>query len=198
MSLKLTLTKRAGQIGPSINTRTEKHGEEDVPGIDIPVGGIFLDAEELNAVLQNEGAHEALYTLERGAAPEPRFQNLKPLGISDKFQGAKVTITVDDREPLILKPAKVSKIHLEPQIGGLTAMTCTIQGNPGDHTDVLEMLNAKCRISIVGGQVAEREREQPELDLEHDSQESDPDEILGPLDKPKRKPKKRTRADIDG
>lgn len=197
MSLKLTLTKRAGQIGPSINTRTEKHGEEDVPGIDIPVGGIFLDEAELCEVLQNAGAHEALFTLERGSAAEPRFQNLKAFGITDKFQGAKVTITVDDKDPLILKPAKVSKIHLEPQIGGLTAMSCTIQGNPGDHTDVLEMLNAKCRISIVGGQMVEREKDQPELDLEHDSQ-ADSDEVPGPLDRPARKRKDRTRKDIDG
>ena len=32
MSLKLTLSKRPAQIGPSINTRTDKHGEEDVTG----------------------------------------------------------------------------------------------------------------------------------------------------------------------
>jgi hypothetical protein len=39
----MNLTKRPAQIGPSINTRTEKHGEENVPGVDIQVSGLMLD-----------------------------------------------------------------------------------------------------------------------------------------------------------
>ena len=33
----LSLNKRPARIGPSINTPTEKHGEEDVPACDIPI-----------------------------------------------------------------------------------------------------------------------------------------------------------------
>lgn len=190
MSFKLTLSKRAGQIGPSINTRTEKHGEEDVPGLDIPVTGIFLDAEELGVLLQDPEAHTCLFTKSRSVADEPRFDSLAPLKIDGKFTDAKVLITVGEHQ-VHFKPAKVKSIELEPQVGGMTMMSCTIQGNPSSNTDVLELLNAKCRIQITGGEMETKNDDQPELPMGHDTQ-------VSPPEKPTRGRKPRVRADIDG
>lgn len=187
MALKLTLAKRAAQIGPSINTRTEKHGEEDVPGLDIPLSGIMLTREELCVVLQDEAAFDSLFTTSRGSQHEPRFQNIKALQMDSKLEDAKVTLVLDDDAPLIFKPAKISKITLEPQIGGLTAMSCTVQGNPSDHLDVIGMLNSKCRVTILNAKMGEKPEGEPELPMEH-------------KDQAERKPKgkNRTRADLDG
>lgn len=215
MSLKLTLSKRAGQIGPSVNTRTERHGEEAVPGIDIPVSGIFLDADELAIVLQDTEAHRSFFTKTRSSAPEPRFQYLAPQKIEGKLEGAKVLIQVGDHQ-LLLKPAKVKSIELAFQVGGMTEMRCTIQGNPSSDTDVLELLNAKCRISITGA-VREEKVEDPELPLDHQGQgftEAEARDAAGEADaslsrigrqvqvssirQARRAAKKRTRADIDG
>jgi hypothetical protein len=82
----MNLTKRPGQIGPSINTRTERHGEESVPGVDIPVSGLMLDKPELNALLQDVDAHDALYTDSRGKQLEPRFLTIDPIALTDKFE----------------------------------------------------------------------------------------------------------------
>ena len=40
----LSLTKRPAKIGPSINTRTQRHGDDDVPATDIPLSGILVEA----------------------------------------------------------------------------------------------------------------------------------------------------------
>ena len=176
MSLKLTLSKRPAQIGSSINTRTEKHGEEDVPGIDVPVTDIFLDADELGIILQTPAAHDCLFMGQGGGPDEPRFRDLAPLTIEGKLENAKVVISVDEHQ-LLLKPAQVKSIKLEPQVGGLTRMSCTVQGNPSANTDVLELLNAKCRIAITGASYAEKPEPDPELPLEHQNQgQSDGDD----------------------
>jgi hypothetical protein len=198
----MNLTKRPAQIGPSINTRTEKHGEEDVPGVDIPVSGLLLDKPELNALLQDPDAHDALYTDTRGKQLEPRFQTITPIGLLEKFVGAKVTITSFDgqTESLILKPAKIGKIRLEPQVGGLTQMSCTVQGNPPDHADMLALLNAKCRVSILNASL-DIKADDPELDLEHKAQTDDgppgemsEDFLPGPQDEARAAAKKKKSA----
>lgn len=189
MGLKLTLSKRAGQIGPSINTRTEKHGEEDVPGLDIPVSGVFLDADELGIILEDADAHKSFFTGTKSAAPEPRFENLAPLKLEGKLEGAKVVIQVGEHS-LVLKPAKVKSITLEPQVGGMTLMSATIQGNPSANTDILELLNAKCRIAITGATREEKPENEPELPLGHDIQESE--------EEPTSRKKSRVRKDLDG
>lgn len=178
--MKFGVTKRPAQIGPSINTRTEKHGNENVPGVDIPVSGIFLEKAEVNTLLQDEDAYDALYTDNRSKQLEPRFMTIEPIKLSDKFTGARVTIAVNG-EDLVLKPAKISKIALAPQVGGLTLMSCTVQGNPADHTDVLALLNLKCRIQIVGASLEEPDQTEPELPLNHQDQ-GEGDDVPGPLD----------------
>jgi hypothetical protein len=191
--VKFSVTKRPAQIGPSINTRTEKHGNENVPGVDIPVSAIFLTKEEINNLLQDEDAYDALYTDSRSKQLEPRFMTIEPIKLSDKFTGAKVTISVDE-EGLVLKPAKISKISLAPQVGGLTLMSCTVQGTPADHTDVLALLNLKCRIQIVGAALEEPAPE-PELPLGHADQ-GESNEVPGPLDDGYESPLSRKIAEI--
>ena len=194
MSLKLTLSKRPGQIGPSINTRTEKHGEEDVPGIDIPVSGIYLNAEELAIVLEDQDAQECFYVGPTGkAAAEPRFMRARPLQLEGKLTDAKVQISVGDHQ-VLLKPAKIKGISLEFRVGGLTEMSCIVQGNPSANTDVLELLNARCKISISGAERQADRSAEPELDLEHHSGAEEPQvnspEDLGYGGKPRRAAKK--------
>lgn len=186
----LTLSKRPGTIGPSINTRTKMHGDDSVPGVDIPIQNILLDAGELGVLMNEPTAHERLFRTDRSKHAEPAFMNVKPMVIDGKFEDAKVTIFREGADPLILKPAKVASIKLTPQVGGLTAMTCTVQGNPTDHVDVLELLNAKIRVSILNGKVFEADQSETELPLGPGG--------TGAEESPKRGRKSRTRADIDG
>ena len=89
----LSITPRPARLGSSINTRVEKHGEEDVTALDIPLLDIPLSAAELNALLMDPHAHRLLYNKE-GDFEKPTLERLAPLRLKDKIEGAVVEIKV--------------------------------------------------------------------------------------------------------
>src|SRR5882724_12509348 len=109
---KLSISRRRGDIGGSIVNRTQMHGKkEKVPAISVPIGGIILTPEEFCALMQDPHAYEAFFTDERSQVMEPRFPGMDPITISDKFEGARATIKIEDGdEPLVLKPATIGGI----------------------------------------------------------------------------------------
>lgn len=141
----LTLSKRPAKIGVAINSRRELHGETPVTALDIPLGDIMLDAAELNAILREPHAHNVLFN-ESGVAmggriSEPVFKHISALALADKIEGATVTIVhgVEAIE-LRLAPVRLAKIKLQPQVGGLTAMTCTVQCTPDLNAGIAALL----------------------------------------------------------
>lgn len=123
----LTIENRPAMLGESLNTRTEKHGDEHVPAHDIQVEGIMLDETELNALLGAPGAHAAFF--ERGSKmPEPTFPRLKSFVLKDKFEGSTVTFAIGLKQTEVrLEDCKVSKLTLTPMPGGLTQLDCQVQ-----------------------------------------------------------------------
>ena len=181
---KLSITKRPGQIGGSIVNRTENHGKkEKVPAVSIPVSGILLLEAEINAILGDPGSYGALFTAERSVHLEPRWLGIQAIEVSDKFKEAKVTLQcANSTEKVVLKPATVGSIRLEPQVGGQVAMSCTISGVPDEHLATLLMLNQKCTIAILNGSLVSKDDNQGDLPLEgggpvvgngHDSDDAD-------------------------
>lgn len=163
---KLSITKRAGLVGGSLVNRTQIHGKkEKVPAISVPVSGIILTEEEFCAILQDPNAYEAFFTSERSKVAEPRFPGIEPISLSDKFEGAKATITIEDAdEPLILKPATIGSIVILP-VGGQPIMKCMISGVPDVHLQTLTLLNKRCTVSILNGSLADRDEKQKDLPL---------------------------------
>jgi hypothetical protein len=163
---KLSITKRAGLVGGSIVNRTQNHGKkEKVPAISVPVSGIILTEEEFGALLQDPRAYEAFFTDERSQVMEPRFAGIDPITLSDKFEGAKATIKIEDaEEPFILKPATIGSIVITP-MGGQPVMRCMISGVPDVHLQTLTLLNKRCTVSILNGALAERDDKQKDLPL---------------------------------
>lgn len=172
---KLSLTKRPASIGAGIPTRTERHGNDEVGALTIPVRGILLFEKDVIQMYNDPDAHSRLFTGARSAALEPAFPNTV-LMITDKFKGAKVTLKADTMEDaLVLKPATVENIRLVCEdAGGHVIMSCTIKGAPADDVtvDILKMLNRKCSIAILNGSVApkgakeEADENQGELPLD--------------------------------
>lgn len=164
---KLSITKRAGQVGGSIVNRTQNHGKkEKVPAVSIPITGIILTEEEFCVLLQDAHAYEAFFTDERSKVMEPRFPGIDPIALADKFEGAKATIkTEDSDEPLILKPATIGGISISP-LGGQAVMKCMISGVPDVHLQTLTLLNKRCTVSILNGSLADRDEKQKDLPLD--------------------------------
>ncbi len=169
----LTLSMRIARIGSSVNTRTEKHGDDDVPACDIPIEGLLLEAGELDALL-GEGAAKALFT--KAATPEPRFSMLKALALADKFEEACVILELADMSTVELA-CRIKGVKLEPQTGGLTLCDLQVQATPTaeDMADVFANLNGEIRAEIRFGKKAVKGRKQPELPMGEHKQSEDPD-----------------------
>mgnify|MGYP000858370668 FL=1 len=164
----LTLTTRPCKIGPSINTRTEKHGDEDVTALDIPIESVMLDANELNVLLGEPHAHNALFN-GGTSPPEPLLRMIRALKLKDKFEDCTVTLLLGlNLERIELANVKLAKVELEPCVGGLTAASFAIQCAPRDLQFaplLLSFMNHEADIELVLGKRADASKAQPELPL---------------------------------
>ena len=163
----LSLTKRLATIGGKIAGRTEIHGDDEVPALTIPMSGILLDEADIARLLDDVHAHSRLFRAGEQGFTEPAFQGVT-LIFEEMFKGAKVTLKPErGGNAFVLKPATIKGIVLEPQMGGLTAMRCSIMGAPSDQdeVDVLHLLNSKVSISILNGKADGRDDAQAELPL---------------------------------
>lgn len=165
----LTLTKRPARIRNSINTRVEKHGDEDVPACDVPLEGIMLEREELNALLDDAYAHDALFNhRSQGKADEPIFRKFKPLVFRDKFEEGEITLHVGmGQEQIELKGVKLARVTLDPQVGGLTELSLQVQCNPSTDkiAQLFTYMNHDVELEISFGKKSEKGGKQKDLPL---------------------------------
>lgn len=155
--MKLEISNRPCHISNAMATNTERHGEEDVGAIDLPIDGIMLNRADLDALL-GDGAHAALYVTPPYAvgeepAPQPRFPCFKPVRLDESFENASVLLTLgwgQTDEAIELSGAKVRSIELDLQSGGLTMLSCKIRGKPdaGEVAMLFEYLNHDASIEI--------------------------------------------------
>jgi hypothetical protein len=181
--LKLSLTKRAGKIGGSINTRTEKHGTDEVPGLDIPIGGLLINAEELALLTDCHDAHERLFAQDTTTGHVAAIPAIETYYLDHKFENATVRMTGSSIEAATFGNAKIKGIKLQPQTGGLTMVAFTLQVNPENGIDVPKLLNAKISIGIKSAELETEADDEPELPLEHEDQgEEEEDDSTGSAD----------------
>lgn len=161
----LNLTKRPAKIGKSVNTRTEMHGEEEVPGQDIPLSGILLSVEELIAITDEPTAGQGLFKMEADQYV-PRFLAIDSIPLEHKFVGA--TVKMSGGVPATTyKNGKIKNIWIKALGGGMTELSCTLQVNPdnGDPS-AQSLINAKVSVTIKAQLEIETDDE-PELPLDH-------------------------------
>lgn len=168
----LDLTKRPASV-MHINTRIEKHGESSVLAADIRLGGIHLEPDELNALMDDKHAHASLFKSAngKGKAAEPMFRQLKSFELVDKFENCAATIGLGltDNE-VEFEDVKLARITLDPQVGGLTLLEVTVQTEIEDTDDVarlLEHLQSEGTAALLIGakQVPKGAKAQKSLDL---------------------------------
>lgn len=168
----LTLDTRPAKIGAHINTRTEKHGEDDVPACDIPLAGIMLEAHELDALV-GDGAFAALFRKSVAPQPEfdePAFPSLRALVLREKFAACAVTISVDASDLIELDDCKIRRVKLQPLAGGMVELAVQVQATPyADQIAALvAALNRPVTLhTLTFGKVAEKSDKQPDLPMDH-------------------------------
>lgn len=164
----LTISKRPCQIGTSINTRRELHGDEPVPACDIPILGITLDANELCSLLEEPTAFRALFDTKRGH-DEPLFTQFEPFQLKDKIEGANVSLSVG-KGMIELHDCKLKGLTLQPMAGGLTLLSFKIQTSGDDMAavvgDLVAHLDHTIDIEIADGErVKAKDSQQQDLPI---------------------------------
>lgn len=172
----LSLAKRPCKIGSSINTRTEKHGDEDVPACDIPLSGLMLSRDELDTLL-GPGAHEAFFRQVDGSF-DVAFKQLKSLALRNKFEQATVELAVVYGGMLRLSGVRLARITLKPVYGGLTELSLQVQATPDveEFAPLLESLNSEVEAAVHFGKLVEKSSDkQADLALSFDGASEAPD-----------------------
>lgn len=175
----MILTKRAGKLGRSINTRTEVHGEELVPAIDIRISELVLGEEELDLLLE-AGAHEALFTGPDNDLKR-RFPMLGALSVEGKLKDQVVTLSVppvmgeEAEAPVILVPATLKDVTLQPQEGGTTKLSMMVQQSDPLDEDVSALMH------WMGHEVEVEVRPAEKHELEAEAQASTSAQVEAPV-----------------
>jgi hypothetical protein len=153
--MSLNLPSRAAKIGSAINTRTEKHGDEDVAALDIPVTFV-LDPIELCWLLKSEEAAHRLFISAGGNHGEKAMPAIGALSLREKIEGAKISLVFEGLMgdvALDFTSAKLAKVKVNPLFAGKSDCSLTIQVCPDlDDTAVLALLghmNGECQLAIM-------------------------------------------------
>ena len=129
----------------NLNTRSEKHGDDDVPAADVklvliaphsilaPFGESVIDF-----LFREPGVGEdAQASLELGGDRRTKIRHpkIKPLQLSDEFPGYVVTLSagLDSSTPQVFKEAKVRGFQFRPLDGGAVEVTLTASVYPDEH-----------------------------------------------------------------
>lgn len=121
--MSITIRNRPAKIGKHVNTRTEFHGEESHPAVDIPIEGLMLDSHELNALLEDPKAHGTLFRTAPGGPIEPRFRSLKAFALAHSFDKVQASLSMSFTDERLELSGELAAVKLEPCVGGLTELS---------------------------------------------------------------------------
>lgn len=150
----LSLSRRSCRIGPAVRVKITGK-DERVTTLAVPLSQLMLDPNELNSLLQEPHAHQVLFDTKRSTLIEPVFRNIAALRLVDKIEDASVTLELNSTTTLSLVNCTLARIELEPQNGGLTAMSLSVQCTPKLDSMIarlLEKLDCDAEAELHGNQ----------------------------------------------
>jgi hypothetical protein len=160
-----------------INNRVEKHGDAEVPAVDIKFTGIVFTKDMLIEFTGDKHAWNLMFETKKGAAVEPTQQYFDRVRYFDgKFEGCNASIrfgmqTAENE----LEDVKVSKISFEPLTGGNTAVSLLVQYELDDTSicaDLAEYQTREVHLGLVfGSKVDSAAKKQGNLPLGEQGQD---------------------------
>lgn len=142
----------------------KKKRDTEVRTLKLELKDIELSREEVNALLGEPHAYEALY--DTSAHPiRPFLACIKALEIAASWTGARVVLWYElGATKVELKNATLSKIKITPPLGGDTRLSLSVEGEPVLDRKIAELIDRvgsgiECEIH------AERPEDQQELPL---------------------------------
>lgn len=143
-----------------VNMRTEKHGDSDVPCVDLKFDGIIFTKDMLIEFTGDKHVWNLMFEQKKGTAVEPTQQYFdlerKYVG---KFEECNAEIRfglqTDDNE---LEDVKVKDIYFTPLVGGNTSVRCTVQHELDDTeicADFAEYMGREVHLGLLFGKKAD-------------------------------------------
>lgn len=155
-----------------MGTPTERHGDDRVPAKNVRIKNVLLTKDELNDLLGDKHAWDMLYVEKKGKAAEPIFAGkLAALAVLGKWRESSVTLTFGVKPYEVnFGEARISRVALECQTGGQTAMSfmlsslkSNISGSLGSLDDYLgTAINA----AVEFGEPADEDEDESDEDQE--------------------------------
>jgi hypothetical protein len=167
--MELHLDQRACKLGPSINCRTEKHGDEDEPACDIPLVGILLEKSEVNDLVGKLFWESLFDTRSGGKAPKVLFPDLAPRRLQEKYTGSVSIELGPNINDVELEDITFAGVTLEPLEGGLVSLSLKVQCSDKIEKFIAKLVarqNTEVEVEITFGEkVVKTKGKQEELEL---------------------------------
>lgn len=166
MAKKFKLSEKVCQLGKQFSSNGEGEGEQREDLVKFALEGLMLNARELDKVL-GEGAHDRLFRKGKGSdALEPALgDDINELKLVHRYVDSTVTLSLGE-ETLTLVKAKIMGVVLQPQIGGMTWMACSIEAPAVADVDSIRTHSSlKIAAQLSFGQKPELDKRQKSLAL---------------------------------
>lgn len=178
MAKKFSLPEKPCELGHKCVTTGEGEGEERKAVAKFSLEALMLSSKELDKLL-GAGAHERLFKTDTAGALVPFFEDLNEHKPVHRYVESTVTLELDG-ETVTMPASKIMGIVLQPQIGGMTWMSCDIE-TPADLvdgvSDIGRFAGRKIRAQLAFGQKPVADKAQKSLALnEGEDDEDDADD----------------------
>lgn len=146
MAKKFTLPEKPCELGSKVTNTGDGEGVEREELVKFSLKGLMLNAKEIDRVL-GAGAHGRLFVQHKGEDIKPAFgDDVNELALAHLYADCTVTLSLDD-QVVTMPKAKISKVVLQPQIGGMTWMGLEVEA-PTKLADGIESISNHCGLKI--------------------------------------------------
>lgn len=181
----LNLDEKVCRMG-KISNNLEKHGNEWVTAFSIPISGLLLTKDELNAFMCDKYCHTSWFDTKGNLVSPMAWWGEEDFAVSQEFESDALTVIVSGEKPLEFEadrpngdededddeegvPAcSLSRITLRPQVGGMTEMRFSLYLRPGiGKTNLLlqDHQHREIKLTLSDAKAAAKKARQPELPM---------------------------------
>lgn len=174
--MSIQLPRKPVTLAGHANCRTQKHGEELHPMMDLKLSMLLTEKQTIS-VAGESLIVEAWFKREDGKLAEPLLKDWAPYRKNCKYEDCVVIVTVGvNAKEIDLGNCSIKNLVFKPQDRGASVLTCTVQCELNSKTvEVLLWMGHEIDAKLQFGEVKESEK-QDELDLASPSDDVDADE----------------------
>lgn len=165
MARKFKLPEMPCQLGGKFVSNGEGEGEKREDLVTFSLEGLMLTAKSLDKILGADAAAH-LFIRKGNDAIEPRFgDDVNELKLVHRYVDSTVTLSLDGAV-LTLAKSKIMKVVLQPQIGGMTWMSCEVEAPAEGDVDLIRKHTGhKIAVQLAFGSKPELDKRQKSLGL---------------------------------